>query len=140
MSLTLKDRIEQFKRELRSYRYYEKSIEEIDASLEELNVKMVGVSSTPPKDVIAGSMSAKVYHSNILELIESKTHLEEEKKYYTSRIAQIDSKLEKIDQHDAAILKDLYVKRVPYDVIADENHYSLRQMKYYVNNVIKSLL
>lgn len=140
MSITSKDRVEQFKRELRSYRYYKMRIEELELKLEELNNKMVGVSSTPPKEVIAGSMSAKVYHNNMLELIERKELIENEINFCKDRIKKMDKSLSAMSNNDAEVLKELYVKRVPYDIVADEQGYSVDHMKRRVNTIIKNNL
>lgn len=43
--LTEKDKIEQFKRELKSYEFYKKKVQECNEQLEEIAVKLQGVSS-----------------------------------------------------------------------------------------------
>lgn len=132
-----KDKIEQFKRELKSYRYYVKSIEEINYKLEELNTKMIGVGSVAPKEVVAGAMSAKVYHSNILDYMAQEERLIESKKYFEKRIEYINEVLDAMEEADSKTLKDIYIRGVRYDVISEEQSYSVRQMKRKVNNMIK---
>ena len=142
-AISVKDKVEQFKRELRSYRYYEKSIDEIDGKLEELRTQRIGVSSPKPKEVIAGKASVQYCapkDSMMLEIMEKEQHLMASRNYYISRIQMINDALSKLDTSDADILRELYIKRVPFDVVADEHHYSAAHFKRYANKLIKSVV
>ena len=135
--ITNKDKIEQFKRELRSYRFYEKSIDEIECKLIELNNRMIGLSSPQPKEVVAGAVSVKYHHDNKLELMIEEEHLIAEREYYLARIIKIDEVLNSMDENDANILRDLYMRRISYDVVSDEQHYSRSQLQRRVNSIIR---
>lgn len=137
--LTPKDRVEQFKRDLRSMHYYEQCIKELDLKLEEINTKLIAVSSPRPKEIIAGKCSAHYYSGSKVELILEEEELIKRRNSYVTQLDIINEKLQFVDSQNLQLLKDLYVRRVPYDVVADSMNMSKGSLKYYVNKLIENI-
>lgn len=120
--LTEKDKVEQLKRELKSYEFYKKKVQECNEQLEEIAVKLQGVSSPAIKDVIyenAGNPYRK--DSRILELMNDKDRLIDERQSYIDRILYVDEKLMLIPnslEKNAAVR--IYVKKEMHQKVADD--------------------
>ena len=139
-SLTKKDKIEQFKRDLRSLHYYECCVKELDDDLLVINERLLDVSSPTPKEVIAGVASSHYYTDNKVDLIMQEEKLAEQREVYQKQLDIINAKLKYVDTENIELLKRLYVKRVPYQKVADEQHMSLRSLRYYVNKLIENII
>lgn len=139
MVLTEKDKIEQFKRDLRSYTYHQKKAMEIDEKLEELTVKMQGVSSPTTKEIILENAS-NPYCERKLELLMEEGELVNERSKHLAEIQRIDDALKLVDENQRKILVDIYVKRRKIDHVARYAYCSVRKIKYDVNDMIKKIL
>lgn len=119
--LTEKDKIEQFKRELKSYEYYHKKVQECNEKLEELAVKIQGVSSPCIKDVIYENAGDPYSSANKLQLIMEEEELVKEMEMYIDRILYVDEKLMLIPnslEKNAAVR--IYVKKEMHQKVADD--------------------
>lgn len=137
--LTTKDKVEQFKRELRSYTYYKESVKEINLKLCEINTKLLGISSITYNPVHLEN-AGKPYHDNKLELICDEERLINERSYYERKLTQIDDALNKLNLQDKELLIKLYIEHKKYDELAEEYSYSIRMLKYKVNRLIEEIM
>ena len=80
MRITLKDEIEQFKRDLRSYTYHQKKVLEIEDKLEDLAVKMQGISSPAFKEVVCENSDP--YKDRRVELMCEEGELVKERNFH----------------------------------------------------------
>ncbi len=139
--LTIRDRVEQFKRELKSYDFYKKMVQECNEKLEELATQMDGVSSPIVKDVIcenAGDPYRK--DSRILELMIEEERVIDERQMYINRILDVDKKLMLISESDdkKAIVK-IYIDRENHQSVADELCIDRRTMYRRINATLSKI-
>lgn len=138
--ITLKDEVEQFKRDLKSYSYHQKKIKEIDDELLELRTRLEGVSSPAPKDVVLEN-ARNPYASNKLDLIMQEEILLKERSKHQDEVMRVDALMKRIIfQEDTDILIELYVRRFSLDVVA-RNHYTSRSsLNRRANRIIRKML
>ena len=139
MRITLKDEIEQFKRDLKSYTYHQKKVLEIEEKLEELAVKMQGVSSPAFKEVVYENVSDP-YKDRKIELMCEEEKLVKERNVHLLEIKRLDDALSLIDEEKRKILIDVYIKRKKIDYVAARRFCSSRKVKYDVNAMIKWII
>lgn len=139
MQITLKDEMEQFKRDLRSYTYHQKKALEIEEKLEDLAVKMQGLSSPAFKEVIYENTS-NPYKDRKLELMCEEGELVKERNFHLLEIKRLDDALRLIDEEKRKILVDIYIKRKKIDYVAAKRFCSSRKVKYDVNAMIKWII
>lgn len=141
--LTEKDKIEQFKRELKSYEFYKKKVQECNEQLEEIAVKLQGVSSPAIKDVIyenAGNPYRK--DSRILELMNDEDRLIDERQRYIDNVLYIENALLKIpNPNERKMIEDVFIRRVRHEKVAMDNGYSSRSgMHKRIDVIIASII
>lgn len=135
----IKDEINQFKRDLRSYTYRKKKVAEIDEKLLELSVQQLGVSSPAPKKVIYEN-AGDPYHNNKLSLMMREEELINERMKHQNELDHIDKALNSLPPAQKQVLIDVYITRERIDTVADRNHCSIRKMKYDIDEMIKKIL
>ena len=138
MRITLKDEIEQFKRDLRSYTYHQKKVLEIEDKLEDLAVKMQGISSPAFKEVLCENSDP--YKDRRVELMCEEGELVKERNFHLLEIKRLDDTLRLIDEEKRKILIDIYIKRKKIDYVAAKRFCSSRKVKYDVNAMIKWII
>lgn len=140
--LTEKDKVEQFKRELKSYEFYKKKVQECNEQLEEIAVKLQGVSSPAIKDVIyenAGNPYRK--DSRILELMNDEDRLIDERQRYIDNVLYIENALFKIpNPNERKMIEDVFIRRVRHEKVAMDNGYTRMGMHKRINVVIASII
>ena len=137
--LTERDKIEQFKRDLRSYTYHQKKAMEIDEKLEELAVKLLGVSSPSAKQFVLEN-SGNPYGERKLQLLMEEGELVKERNKHLAEMQRIDEALKLLDENSRRILVEIYIKRKKFDAIALENYCSNRKLTYDVNSFINYII
>lgn len=137
--LTEKDKIEQFKRDLRSYTYHQKKAMEIDEKLEELAVKMLGVSSPATKEITLEN-AGNPYGERKLELLMEEGELVKERNKHLGEMQRIDEALKLVDEDNRIVLIDIYVRRIHMDEIADRLSVSRSKLKRDINSVIGKII
>lgn len=135
--LTEKDKIEQFKRELKSYEYYQKKVQECNEELEVIAHKLQGVSSPTVKDVIYENAGNPYSNENKLQLMLEESELIKERDKYIVMIGDIDARLLKIHNADEReMIIDLYIKKINHEKVASDNYYANRAGMYKRINAI----
>ena len=137
--LTEKDKIEQFKRDLRSYTYHQKKAMEIDEKLEELAVKMQGVSSPSTKEIILEN-AGNPYGEKKLELLMEEGELVKERNKHLSEIQRIDEALRLIDVEGRYILIYVFVNHNSYYESAETFSRSISKLRRDMNTYLKIIL
>lgn len=137
--ITTKDKIEQFKRDMRSYDYYLKKVVVLNQELEAIGVKLIGVSSPKAKDVICEN-SRNPYANNKLELMYQEERIINERNHTLRLIESIDEKLNRLETKNRELLIDLYIRRKTYERKSGEVYMSERNLKYHVNAIIKKII
>lgn len=119
--LTEKDKIEQFKRELKSYEYYQKKVQECNEELEVIAHKLEGVSSPCVKDVIYENAGDPYSDVNKLQLIFEEEELVKERKLYIDRILYVDEKMMLIPNSlEKKAAERIYIKKEMHQKVADD--------------------
>lgn len=137
--LTEKDKIEQFKRDLRSYTYHQKKAMEIDEKLEELAVKMQGVSSPATKEITLEN-AGNPYGERKLELLMEEGELVKERNKHLGEIQRIDEALRLIDAEGRNILIYVFVNHNSYYDSAETFSRSISKLRRDMNNYLKIIL
>lgn len=139
--LTEKDKVEQFKRDLKSYEFYKKKVQECNEQLEEIAVKMQGVSSPAIKDVIyenAGNPYRK--DSRILELMNDEDRLIDERQSYIDRILKIDEKMLLIPEsiEKQASIR-IYMNKEAHQKVADDVGMDRKTLYRRINSMLAKI-
>ena len=134
-----RDKIEQLKRDLRSYRFYNAKIAEYDEELEEIAVRLQGVKAVR-YDLAHGS-NAQHGGDNRMYWIMQESKLINERKWYADAVHKIETILGRVDDQTRAMLVEVFVDRKNYDDVAEEmgiNRRSLyRKLDYAIRELIK---
>lgn len=131
-------RIEQFKRELRSYGYYKEAYHECNDKLEAINNSLIGVSSPAMKEAPIENKSFKNYR--IYDLMEEEEKIVQERNFYRYSIKNIECKLAKLNEQERELLFELFVKNTNYDVVANKMYCSRSKLFYDVNKIISRII
>lgn len=139
--VTIKDKVEQFKRDCKSNDYYTKMVLDCNERLEEIAVKLQGISSPAVKDVICENANDP-YKDNKLYWIYQEEKVLKEREDYISRINNVNRMLMKIlDPVDRQMVMDLYIMKRNHESIADKYHYANRMALYkHINKVIEKIV
>lgn len=139
MMLTEKDMIEQFKRDLRSYTYHQKKVMEINEKLEELAVKLLGVSSPSADDIVLEN-AGNPYNERKVQLMMEEGVLVNERNKHLSEIQRIDEALKLLSIEEQKILIEIYVRRCNMDNVANEIAVSRSKLKRDINEMIRYII
>lgn len=132
--LTAKDKIEQFKREMRSIRFYEGRMQEINDELVRLNRIM-----REPKPIKYGEAMGNP--PNFFDLMEQEDQLRSEYEELHGRQSAVYEKLSKItSKKDKDALIALYIRRERFEEVADKYFRSIRGMKYHIDEIISKIV
>lgn len=132
--LTERDKIEQFKRDLRSMNYYKEKTKEITDELIRLARVMHGPKTVKYGEKLGGN------RINYLELMEQEDAFKKELQYYSFLIYSIEKKLKLLEKDEKMLLIELYVNRKKYEQLASEYFASERKLKYDVNEIIRKII
>lgn len=121
--ITIKDKVEQFKRDCKSYNYFVKMIIDCNERLEVLKHKSLGVSSIAPKEVIYENCgNPYIERKNSLNTSIDEVLLE--RKSYELSNNNVDKVLLMIDPVDRNMIKDRLINKRYYRHIADKYGYN----------------
>lgn len=141
MGLTIKDKIEQFKRDCKSNEYYTKSIIECNEKIEEYDVILTGLGSHNSGDPKCEN-ARNPYASNKLAPLMKQDAIIKERDEYIEKINKVNSTLMKIvNPVDRQMIIDLYVNRKYYKDVMNEYHYADHSAMYkHINNVLAKIV
>lgn len=139
--VTVKDEIEQFKRDCRSMEYWTKKYIECNERLEEIAIHLKGVSS-PRTDGIKIENAGDPYKNGKIYWFYEEEQVIKERNEYLRNMTRVNSTLMKITNHiDQQIVRDLYIKKKNHELVAEKYHYASRMALYkHVNNVLKKII
>lgn len=134
-----RDKIEQIKRDLKSYRFYNAKIAEYDEELEEIAVRLQGVKAV--RYDIAHGYNAQHGGDNRMYWIMQESKLINERKWYADAVRKIEAVLGRVDDQTRTMLVEVFIDRKNYDDVAEEmgiNRRSLyRKLDYAIRELIK---
>lgn len=139
MVLTEKDKVEQFKRDLRSYTYHQKMVTEIDYKIEELKVKLQGVSSPDMKTVVLEN-AGDPYRENKIALMMEEGELMNERNKHLAEIQRIDDALKIVDKEGKDLLTYVFIKHKRYEDSAIIFNSSIGKLQRDIEKFIKIIL
>lgn len=139
--LTIKDKIEQFKRDCKSNDYYTKMIIDCNERLEEIANELSGIKAVSPKGVIYENCGDP-YKENKLHWLYLEEQIIRERDEYIKRINDVSSKLMKITNPvDRNMITDLYIDKKYYKSIVDKYHYNdYSALKKHTDKVIGKIV
>lgn len=139
--VTKKDEIEQFKRDCRSMEYWTKKYIECNERLEEITVKLRGVSS-PRTDGIIVENAGDPYKNGKLYWFHEEEKVIEERTNYANLMAKVNCTIAKIPNYiDQQMIRDLYIDKKNHDSVVERYHYANRMSVYkHVNRVLSKIL
>lgn len=135
--VTQKDKAEQFKRDLRSWHFYEGMIQEYDLKLEEIAVHLQGVGSI--RMDVARNTSGSRQSNMVFWIMEEETCIRE-RKAYCDQIARMDRVLDKLEDTDRKLIIDLYVNNKRHESVADQYHMNRQNMYKKVDKMLSRIL
>lgn len=139
--VTIKDKVEQFKRDCKSNDYYTKMVLDCNERLEEIAIKLQGISSPAVKDVICENANDP-YKDNKLYWIYQEEKVLKEREDYISRINNVNRMLMKIlDPVDRQMVMDLFIEKKYYKNMVDKYHFNDKSSMYrHINKVIRKIV
>lgn len=140
--LTTKDKVEQFKRDCKSVKYYTEMIIVCNERIEEYDVILNGLGcpngNTEPKCENARNP----YASNKLEPLMKQDEVIRERNDYIRRINDVNRKINMIDDPvDRQMIIDLFIEKKYYKRMVDEYHYNDKSALYrHANKIIEKIV
>lgn len=140
MSLTLKEKIDQFKRDCASSAYYQKVLLELDDNIRALDYQLSEI--TYQQKQMDDTNVSPIHKRNKAALILEQDGLVKKKEEYEKRIQEVNDKLDCIiDTYDRQMLVDLYILKKRHESVADKYHYATRAAMYkHLDKVIMKIL
>ncbi len=139
--LTIKDKVEQFKRDCKSNDYYTKMIINCNERLEEISNKLIGVKAVSPKGIIYENCGDP-YRENKLYYLYLEEQIIKERDEYINRINNVTTKLMKIiNPVDRQMIIDLFVDKKYCNAMVERYHYNDKSSMYrHANKVIEKIV
>lgn len=125
------------KKELDAYRLYKLKLKDISLDLEEIYTRLYevsGISYEYKIPTVSHDMAAINEQRRVLEA--KKDELESKYNLYHTYVLFIENIFQKADEEDRNILKRHYVDGVTWFELADELHYSERNLRYKVDRFL----
>lgn len=125
------------KKELDAYRLYKLKLKDISLDLEEIYTRLYeisGISYEYKIPTVSHDMAAINEQRRVLE--SKKDELEAKYNLYHMHVLFIENIFQKADEEDRNILKRHYVDGVTWFELADELHYSERNLRYKVDRFL----
>ncbi len=135
--ITVKDKVEQFKRDCKSYKVLIKNLVECDERLIEIANKLQGVSSVSPKGVIYENCGDP-YKERKNEWLVLEDEVLKDKNAYEVIIKKVDKVLMMIDNPvDRNLIKDRLIDKMYYKKIVDKySYYDISAIDKHIDSVL----
>ena len=133
-----RDKIEQLKRDLKSYRFYNAKIAEYDEELEEIAVRLQGVKAVR-YDIAHGS-NVQRGGDNRMYWIMQESKLINERKWYADAVHKIETVLGRVDDETRTMLVDVFIDRKNYDDVAEKMGINRRSLYRKLDCAIRELI
>ena len=130
------EEMEQFKRELKSYKTYKKYIAEKSEELYVLEHKLIGLKGTRFDAMPSGTGG----HDNRLHLIEKKDELEKSMNVYVALVDNVDKRLARLTHEEQDIVKLVYMENVSIRKIARTYYKSEPSVFRWINRILKKAI
>lgn len=134
-----REEVEQFRRDIKSVRFWSKKIREINLDIEAIDVQKTGVSSMNYEAIRLENVSDP-YHPYNYQLDEVKRQLINVRSKFENKVVEVEEMFEKIkNSTDKEIIFDLYVLNEKYSQVAIKYSYAESTMFDRVNRAIKKI-
>ena len=124
--------LEQFKRDLRSYKTHQRYIRQYDEELYVIEHRLTGLKGTRFDGMPAGGG-----HDNRLHLIEKKEKIEKAKAVYVALVQAVDEKLSRLTKEEQDIIRLVYMDNVSIRKIARTYYKSEPSVFRWINRMLK---
>lgn len=122
--------------ELKSYPKNLSELHRLKQQLEEIENKLYDVSAIQYDKELGNSSDQEQIELLRLDLIEKKDKLELLIGIFTVKVLYIDSILTKMNENDRILIEKHFFKGIPYAELAQEYHYSERNIRYMVDKIL----
>ncbi|MCR0202901.1 hypothetical protein MKC79_19575 [[Clostridium] innocuum] len=137
--LTVKDKIEQFKRECKSVEYYTKAILVCNEKIEEYDVILTGLSCPNGNNEPKRENARNPYASDKLEPLMIQEEVIRERNDYIRRINDVNRKISMIENPvERQLVVDLFIEKKYYKRVMEDYHYNDPSAMYRAANRIIS--
>lgn len=135
--VTVKDKVEQFKRDCKSYKHFVKMMIDCDERLYVIAHKLKGVSSVSPKGVVYENCGDPYKENKNLYLTQEEEVIQERKMYELSN-NNVDKVLLMIDDAlDRNLIKDRLIDKLYYKKIVDKySYYDISAIDKHIDSVL----
>lgn len=134
--MLIKDTTGLFRNELESYQVNIAQLNKLKLQLEEVENKLYEVSAIQYDKELGNSSDQEAMELKKLELIEKKDKLEMLVGIFNVKVLYIDSILSKLTEKDRILIQKHFFEGKSYTELAEEYHYSERNMRYMVDKII----
>lgn len=135
MMITKKDKVEQFKRDLKSLNFYKSKRDELSDKMLELGRIM----HEPKANRYELSIGVNKY--NYIELMEKEDAYKAEYNLFDVLIKHIGEQLDCIvNLDDRNLIIEIYIRKSSFEKMAMERFISVRALKYHVDDVIQKIV
>ena len=140
--LTVKDKIEQFKRECKSVEYYTKAILVCNERIEEYDVILTGLVCPNGNEEPKCENARDPYASDKLEPLMKQDEVIRERNDYIRRINDVNRKISMIENPvERQLIVDLFVEKKYYKRVMEDYHYNdPSAMLKFANRVIAKII
>ena len=139
--ITIKEQVEQFKRECKSYKFYCNRLEDVKLALEDNRVKLEGVSSPHFKEVIIeNGPTNSDREQRKLELLERKDKLDKGYNRWSERISHIHEVFSWMSERDGCMAEDLLLNNFSKYKMSKKYNYKENYIYQKVETIIARAL
>lgn len=134
------DEVEQFKRDLRSYEYRKKKIEQVETELRYVAVKMTGISSPAPDRIPGTPQTMGGKTDGWYALMDKEEQLIRKRDSLYRDIKHVEEVLDHMQPLDAEIIRRIYIEREGIENVAHDVAYHSRTLYKRMHSAIKKAL
>lgn len=129
------EEMEQFRRELKSYKTYQRYLRQLSEDLYVIEHRLVGLKGTRFDAMPSGSG-----RDNRLDLIEKKGELEKKMSVYVALVDNVDKRLARLTKEEQDIIRLVYMENVSIRKIARTYYMSEPSVFRWINRILKKAI
>lgn len=137
MTLTQREQIDQIKRELRSYNYYQKVISKMERELTQISTELNGVRSPSLTEQSGhGGFNSGAKSDRWYALIKKKNITQNQMRMYKNRLKRLENMLSLLEGEELEIIQELYIQKKSFQEVAIIHSYSVATLYRTVDRII----
>lgn len=138
--LETKEKIEQFKRDCRSMEYWAKLYVDCTERLEEITVKLQGVSSVRTDGIMIEN-AGDPYKNGKLYWMAQEDKVMKEREKCVDDMRRVNDKIAKIpNPNDQQMIRDLYIEKKNHEKVADHYHLNRQNMYRIADRILSKIV